>query len=217
MRIDPWAPLRTLAPELPWAALERLAGELARWNRRVRLVGPRDLDGVRAQIADALIPFLRFPPSGPLVDVGTGAGLPLLPVALAFPGLRVVGVEPRHKPAAFVRHAVRELGIGNAEFIQGRAPDVLAGRPDLRGAFASGTARAVADPATVLEWLGPFLGPGGTALLPRGADPAPEVPGWEKIRDEPYAGVPGMGPRRIAMYQKPPSASDQRTGSFPVP
>ena len=210
MRAYPWPALRAVAPELPWDALERLADELVRWNRRVRLVGPRDPGGVRAQIEDALLPFLLFPPTGPLVDVGSGAGLPLLPLALAFPELRVVGVEPRQKPAAFVRHAVRVLGIGNAEFVQGRAPEVLASRPELRGAFASGTARAVAAPETVLEWLEPFLAPGGVALLPRGGDSAPEVPGWEKIRDEPYAGIPGLGPRRLAVYRKPFSPSGSR-------
>ncbi len=210
MSVDPWAPLRALDPGLPWDALERLAEELARWNRRVRLVGPRDPEGIRAQIADALLPYLRFPPADPLVDVGSGAGLPLLPLALAFPGLRVVGVEPRNKPAAFVRHAVHVLGIGNARLVQGRAPEVLAHRPELRGRFASGTARAVAAPETVLTWLGPFLAAGGTALLPRGGDPAPEVPGWERIRDEPYPGVPGLGPRRVALYRKVEAPGDRR-------
>ena len=199
---DPWALLREMRPDVPTRRLEELAREMERWNRRIRLVGPRDIEGIRLQVADALLPFLKMPPPFPLLDLGTGAGLPLLPLAVVFPGAAVTGVEPRHRRVAFVRHAARVLGLPGVRVVTGRAPDVLAAHPDLRAAFRSATARALADVPTLLSWLDPFLAPGGLAILPRGGEPPPAVAGWELVRDEPYPGPPGMGPRRMAAYAR---------------
>ncbi len=203
---DPWALLRELRPDVPFRRLDDLAGEIERWNRRIRLVGPRDLGGIRLQIADALLPFLKVPPPFPLLDLGTGAGLPLLPLAVVFPDAAVTGVEPRHRRVAFVRHAARALGLSGVRVVAGRAPDVLEEHPDLRGAFRSATARALADVPTLLSWLDPFLAPGGLAILPRGGERPPAVEGWELVRDEPYPGPPGVGPRRVAVYARAPVA-----------
>ena len=199
---DPWALLRKLRPDAPFPRLDELAREIERWNRRIRLVGPRDLAGIRLQITDALLPFLKIPPLFPLLDLGTGAGLPLLPLAVVFPGADVTGVEPRHRRVAFVRHAARVLGLSRVRVVTGRAPRVLEDHPDLRGAFRSATARALADVPTLLGWLGPFLVPGGLAILPRGSEPPPRVDGWELVRDEAYTGPPGMGPRRVVAYAR---------------
>lgn len=201
----PWRHLFPVAApgSLPWAGLEAYARELARWNRSLRLVGPRDLPGIRVQIADALCPFLLVPPPFPLLDIGSGAGLPALPVALCFPGAPVFCLEPLAKRVSFLRHAGRVLGLAALHVLPGRMEDASR-RPELRGFFAAVTARAVADPLVLLAGARPFLREDGQAFLLRGPAPPPAVPGWELHRDEQYPAPPGLGPRRLAVYRLAP-------------
>ncbi|RMG90964.1 MAG: hypothetical protein D6708_07790 [Candidatus Dadabacteria bacterium] len=196
---DPWAALRDLRPDLPWAALARLAQELHRWNRAIRLVGPRTLEGVALQVADALLPFLLEPPAFPFLDIGTGAGLPLLPVALAHPGQPCAGIEPRSRRVAFVRHAARLLGLPRVSVYEGRAPDLLAEAPELEGAFRTVTLRAVTQPGPALELARPFLTPDGCVFLLLGAEPLPDLPGWALRRHRACPPLPGFGPRAVAV------------------
>lgn len=182
--------------------LEEYARELERWNRAVRLVGPRDLPGIRVQIADALWPFLLHPPRFPLLDVGSGAGLPALPVAVAFPGAPIACLEPQGKRVSFLRHAVRALGLEGVRVVQGRAEEAADRDPSLREAFATVTARAVGSAGELLALAAPYLAPGGTVFLPRGDEEPAHAGGWDLLLDEPYAGPEGVGIRRLQLYAR---------------
>lgn len=102
---------------------------LLRHNRGANLIGPLDADeAMRALVMDALLPGLVVPPSGALLDVGSGAGLPGLPLALAWPDVPMTLVEPRRKRATFIGIAARRLGLSNVEVIAARLEHVDAAR-----------------------------------------------------------------------------------------
>ncbi|MDC3378709.1 16S rRNA (guanine(527)-N(7))-methyltransferase RsmG [Planctomycetota bacterium] len=104
-----------------------------------------------------------------LVDVGTGLGVPGIPLALAQPGLRVVLVESIQKKAAFLSMALRALELTGAVHAE-RAEDV--GRGPLREHADTAVIRAVGPLATCLELVLPLLRVGGRAVLYRGPDPS---------------------------------------------
>lgn len=172
---------------------------LAKWNARVRLVGPGRLDVlVREQLVDALgfVPVLSDLPDQDFYDIGAGGGLPGLVLALAFPDRRFTLVEPIHKKTAFLSHAAAHLGLANVRVHTGRVePD---GRlsPPLRpaaSARAAGAAaaswptptatfsRATLAPAPWLATARALLGPGGCVLIAVASDEA--LPA--EVRDDP--------------------------------
>jgi 16S rRNA (guanine527-N7)-methyltransferase len=127
------------------AALASYAAELCRWNRRVNLTGARTpVDFADGPLFDALTLLPVLADDAPLADVGSGGGLPGIPAALWRPGLRVDLIEPRGKRAAFLRHAVAELGLACA-VVEARS-EALA-----EGAYGAAAAQAVWPAA---EWLG---------------------------------------------------------------
>jgi 16S rRNA (guanine527-N7)-methyltransferase len=133
-------------------------------NRRLSLTGAKDGTAFAGHILDALT--LRGDVAGPLVDVGSGNGVPGIPLAIAT-GERVVLIEPIKKRAAFLGAALRALGL-DGEVRAVRAEDA-ARDPAYRERFAAATARAVAGATTVAELTVPLLAVGGRALLQRGA------------------------------------------------
>ncbi len=133
-------------------------------NRRLNLTGAKDGAAFAEHVLDALT--LRADVVSPLIDVGSGNGLPGIPLALAT-GARVVLLEPIKKRAAFLRKALGVLSL-SGEVVDARAEDA-ARDPAYREAFRSATARAVSSGPTVAELTVPFLAPGGRALLQRGA------------------------------------------------
>jgi 16S rRNA (guanine527-N7)-methyltransferase len=133
-------------------------------NRKFNLTGARCVEEFVPHILDGLtvVPYIR----SPYIDVGSGAGLPGIPVAIVT-GARTVLLEATTKKAAFLKDAIAALGVA-AEIVGARAED--AGRkPDLREGFASATARAIASAPTALELAAPLLALGGVAILQRGA------------------------------------------------
>ncbi|HET9394083.1 MAG TPA: 16S rRNA (guanine(527)-N(7))-methyltransferase RsmG [Candidatus Rubrimentiphilum sp.] len=133
-------------------------------NRKFNLTGARTIDEFVPHILDSLtvVPYIRTP----YVDVGSGGGLPGIPVAIVT-GARTLLVEATAKKAAFLREAISALGI-DAEVATARAED--AGRkPELRQQFVTATARAVATAPTALELTAPLLAVGGVAILQRGS------------------------------------------------
>ena len=138
-------------------------------NRRVNLTGAKDGAAFAAHIIDALT--LAADVAGPLIDVGSGNGVPGIPLALAT-GVRVTLLEPIKKRAAFLAGALAQLGL-EGEAIAGRAEEV-ARDPAFRERFGTATARAVSSAPAVAELTVPFLAVGGRALLQRGSLEPPE-------------------------------------------
>lgn len=117
-----------------------------------------------ALVEDSLV-LLNFLPSGPLriIDVGSGGGLPGLPLKLARPELSLALLEANRRKAAFLVQAVATLGLGGVEVVGARAED--AGRdPRHREAYDVATARALASMPVVAELCLPFLRLGGRLL-----------------------------------------------------
>ncbi len=133
---------------------------LVRWNRVFNLTGIRATEEL---VGRHLVESLAL---GPLVagesvaDVGSGAGLPGLPLAVVQPGRRFSLIESRAKRCRFLRHAAAELELGNVTVVESRAEDVVAEPP-----FDTVLARAVARPAELLALCGPLTAPGGRLLL----------------------------------------------------
>lgn len=111
------------------------------------------------------LPEIRL--AGSVVDIGSGAGLPGLPLAIALPATRVTMLEANHRKSAFIAAMIGRLGLANASVLAARAED--AGRTGLREAFDVALARAVGSLPEVLEYALPLIGLGGHALLQRGA------------------------------------------------
>jgi len=120
-----------------------------------------DADPALVEDSLVLLDFLQDARS--LVDVGSGGGLPGLPLKLARPELRLTLVEANRKKAAFLTHACAILGLEDVEVLAARAED--AGRdPRLRDSFDAATARALASLPVVVELCLPFVRPGGRLL-----------------------------------------------------
>ena len=156
-------------------AFRSYATELREWNRRVNLTAITDPKEIQTKhFLDSLSCLLAFTPrpGDLIVDVGTGAGFPGIPLRIACPRIRLVLVESIGKKADFCRHIVRTLGLEGVEVVQARAEQV--GRsPEYRGRFDWAVARAVANLAVLFEYLLPLLRVGGVAIAQKGeAGPA---------------------------------------------
>lgn len=189
----------TLAPALlDYVAL------IAQWNRAYNLTAVRDPDEmVRLHLLDALSLV------GPLAeerqrlgrealrlaDIGAGAGLPGIPLALALPWLRLDLVDTVGKKARFMREAVRHLGLADRVAVHGCRAEALTDLPP----HDCLTARAFGTLATILAAGGHLLGPGGRLLAMKGQRPDAEIQslpeGWRLVGVEPLT-VPGLEAER---------------------
>jgi 16S rRNA (guanine527-N7)-methyltransferase len=156
--------------------LDAYAHLIVEWSRRIELVGRGDLDRFRERhIEDSLraVPLLASLPAGPVVDVGSGAGLPGVPLAIASPDRHFRLLEPRRKRAAFLDEVVRTLDL-DCEVLTMTAA-AAAQTPGLAAAHVVATARALAAPEAALALLTPLVRSGGAAVLWHG--PGAELPG----------------------------------------
>lgn len=163
------AVLREGGVEIPPGAVEMLVGhaaEMLRWNRSIRLTSltrPRDV--AVKHILDSLF-LLRFGPfPGRILDFGSGAGFPGIPLAVALPGSRVVLLEASGRKCAFLAHVRARLGLDNVSVVRGR---LEARSPFALGRFEHAVTRAVLPPGETLALLTPCLAPGGRILLMTG-------------------------------------------------
>ncbi len=201
----------TLAPEAQSALLDYLA-LLQRWNRAYNLTAVKDPHAmVHRHLLDSLsvLPYLDDAPPGPLADVGSGAGLPGLPLALARPDRDVLLVDSVGKKVRFLRQAVRELGLGErVRAVQGRV-EALA---DETGRFAVVTARAFAPLARIVRLAGHLLRTDGRILAMKGRveeDELAEVPGGWRVRQIAPLRVPGTEGARHLVVLQPPSQPER--------
>ena len=181
------------APLLDYVAL------LVRWNATYNLTAvrdPREMVGKHLLDSLAMHAFVDdiAAAGGSLADLGTGAGLPGIPLAIAKPGLRVVLVESNGKKVRFMREAVRKLGLANVEVVESRIEAY-----DAPGRFDAITARALATLPLIVALGGHLLRPGGVLLAMKGVLPDEEIaalpPGWQ-LRAAHVLAVPGLDAER---------------------
>lgn len=149
--------------------LARYGAQLLEANRRLNLTGAKSPDALAEHLLDSLtiLPYV----SEPYVDIGSGGGLPAIPIAIAS-GIAPTMIEATAKKARFLAAALERLGV-RGRILSERA-EVAGRRLELRERFASGTARALGSAPTVAELLVPFLEIGGLAILQRGDLDVPE-------------------------------------------
>jgi 16S rRNA (guanine527-N7)-methyltransferase len=141
--------------------IQRYAELLLDWNRSVNLTGARTLEEVSAQIAagDALL-SVAWARIERVIDIGSGGGLPAVPLAIAMPQVQFTLLEANARKCAFLEHVAATLGLSNVAVAAGRAEE-LGQRPALREQFDRAISRAAAPPAVLLELALPFVKPGG--------------------------------------------------------
>lgn len=204
---------------------DRYVDLLLEWNRAVNLTGARTTEEVAAHIDDArrLLVF-DWGRVRTVIDIGSGGGLPAIPLALELPAVQFTLLEANARKCAFLLHAAATLAMGNVRVLQGRAEE-LARQPDLRDRFDRAISRAVARPATLLELALPFVRPGGDLLAEvRHLDPQPLEPvarllggGMPRLEDgaagdaavlvvDKIAATPAAYPRRVGVPNRKPLA-----------
>lgn len=211
-------------------ALTRHRDEIVAWNQRTNLTGVRDPDAIdEALILDSLrlAPMIADGASSApvrLIDVGSGAGIPGIPLKIAFgDALSAVLLDSNGKKTPFLQHVVKTLGrsVAGTQVVRARAED--AGRAvEHREAYDVAVARAVGSIRVLAELCLPLVRVGGRVLLPRGKDYRQEAiaaaraivtvggrlrPGGGAsavVVIEKTAPAPARFPRRVGVPQKRP-------------
>lgn len=160
----------SLAAALATPLLDYLA-LLARWNATYNLTAirdPHEMLGKHLLDSLAMQPFVQE--LGTLADLGTGPGLPGIPLAIATPALQVTLVESNGKKARFLREVVRQLKLTNVQVAESRIEAFQPGTT-----FDAITARALATLPLILQLGGHLLGDGGRLLAMKGQVPDAEI------------------------------------------
>jgi 16S rRNA (guanine527-N7)-methyltransferase len=184
--IDP----RARAHLATWIAL------LVEWNARMDLTAARTPEElVDLMLADAMVLAARIPHGARVVDVGSGAGAPGLPLALVRPDLAVTLIEPLTKRVAFLRTVIGTLRRGDVRLERGRGEEAAVKSPE---AWDHALSRATLAPPAWLALGARMVRPGGSvwALLAR--EEAPEVSGLTREDEVAYAWpCPGAAGRAV--------------------
>jgi 16S rRNA (guanine527-N7)-methyltransferase len=163
-------------------ALTRFEHELIEWNQKFNLTAIRDVESIRRKhFLDSLSCVIAWKTQPPcrLVDVGTGAGFPGIPIKILYPNLQLTLVESVGKKAMFCQHIVSVLGLTGVEVIQARAEDI-GQTPEHRETYDWALARAVANLNVLSEYLLPLVKVGGTMLAQKGESGPAEAQSAEK-------------------------------------
>ncbi|MFW5823409.1 MAG: 16S rRNA (guanine(527)-N(7))-methyltransferase RsmG [Marinobacter sp.] len=204
--------LQAMAVALDAGQQEKLLAFLAllnKWNRAYNLTAVREpRQMVPRQLLDSLtlLPFLT---TDRVLDVGSGGGLPGIPLAIARPRSHFTLLDSNSKKTRFLTQCVLELGLGNVEVVHGRAEDC---RP--QALFRQITSRAFTALPNLVAWCGPLLADEGQFLAMKGQFPDDEVSalpaGWQ-LSDHHRLDYPGCGGERhllvINRVSSPPHAT----------
>jgi 16S rRNA (guanine527-N7)-methyltransferase len=153
------------------------AQKLANDSDELGLLGPRELDKLWSRhILNSAVVAETVNPGDQVVDVGSGAGLPGIPMAIAMPEAHFVLIEPMERRSNWMLEVIDELDLKNAEVRRARAEEVL----DLK--FDIVTARAVAALDKLLRLCVPLLKPGGSLIALKGSKAAEEIEAAKKLQ-----------------------------------
>lgn len=206
--------------------------ELLEWNEKFNLTAIRKAEEIRSKhFLDSLTCLQGFNNPKPmrLIDIGTGAGFPGIPLKIAYPHLRLTLVESVGKKAEFCRHMVEVLKLDRVEVVQARAEDLgqITGH---REVYDVAVARAVASLPVLIEYLIPLVKVGGRVIAQKGEAAMAEVHASEHalrllggrifqvkpvvlpgVADDRFlviidkiAATPGTYPRRVGLAAKKP-------------
>jgi 16S rRNA (guanine527-N7)-methyltransferase len=207
LRLRLVAGLSRLSCALDDAAIERLLDYvelLERWNAAYNLTAVRDpAEMVTRHLLDSLA-IAPYVSGATLADLGSGAGLPGIPLAIAAPGREILLVDSNGKKARFLREAVRKLALAKTRVAESRVENV-------EGTFDCITARAFASLGDMLAWGGHLLAPNGRWLALKGRFPDCElaaVPDSFEIEKTIELNVPGLDAERHLVILKRKAVGD---------
>lgn len=154
----------------------RYRQELLDWNTRINLTAITDPEEVLLKhFLDSLSLLLAYDqPQTRLLDIGSGAGFPGLPLKIVRPEWQVTLLEATNKKVLFLQHMVESLRLEGVEVIHGRAEE-QGHKREYRAAFDVVTARAVSAIPTLLEYCAPYCRVGGRIILPKKGDLTTEL------------------------------------------
>jgi len=157
--------------------------ELIEWNKKINLTAITDYSSVQVKhFLDSLTITLALSkeeverPGFNIIDIGTGAGFPGVPLKILFPQPRLVLIEPTTKKIAFLHHIIRQLELENVEVLNSRAEEA-AHLPLYREQFALVLSRAVALLPTLVELTLPFCQIGGRFVAQKKGEIDQEING----------------------------------------
>ena len=182
---------------------------LERWNAAYNLTAVRDpAEMVTRHLVDSLA-ILPYVSGATLADLGSGAGLPGIPLAIAVPARETLLVDSNGKKARFLREAVRRLDLEHVRVAESRVEDVA-------GSFECITARAFASLADMIGWGGHLLAPGGVWLAMKGRIDAAEldaVPAGFRVERIVALNIPGLDAERHLVILKGSSVVPAKAGT----
>ena len=166
---------------------------LEKWNKTYNLTAIRDPERmVTHHLLDSLA-VLPYVTTARLLDVGSGAGLPGIPLAIVRPDMRVTLIDASHKKCAFMRQAAIDLGLENVVVVHGRVEDLKPEAP-----FPQIISRAFSDLAEFVRLSASLLAPGGEWLAMKGVYPNEEIGqlGTARLKRDITLYIPGLGAER---------------------
>jgi 16S rRNA (guanine527-N7)-methyltransferase len=189
---------------LPPEALQKLLDYVAlvqKWNKVYNLTAVRDADKMLTHhLFDSLAVVPHVAAAKTILDVGSGAGLPGIPLALALPETHVTLLDSNHKKTAFLNQAVIELKLGNVEVVCDRVE-----KYQLKQIFNVVVSRAFSDLPEFVELAGKLVAPGGILLAMKGVHPFEEIAqlkGGFKLSGVTPLAVPGLEAERHLVFMK---------------
>jgi 16S rRNA (guanine527-N7)-methyltransferase len=200
-------PIVPVAPSLPAEARSRLSAYLdllAKWNRVYNLTAIRDREQMQSLHVDDALAVLRFLPDAAhlgLLDVGSGGGVPGIPLAIARPGWNVVLLDSNRKKVSFLTQAAIELRLAGVQPVASRIEDYVC---DKR--FDVVICRAFADLSSFARSTRALLAPGGVLVAMKGVLPQDEIdalPGDIEVLSTPTLDVPGLDAERHLVIMQP--------------
>lgn len=159
-----------LVPETQQKLLDYMA-LVQKWSKVYNLTAVRDTDKMLTHhLLDSIAVVSHVMTAKTILDVGSGAGLPGIPLALALPHVQVTLLDSNHKKAAFLNQAVIELKLGNAEVVCERVEKYQS-----KQKFSFVISRAFSDLPEFVAMAGSLVAPGGALLAMKGVQPIEEI------------------------------------------